>query len=156
LRLKGYSIPVEVTYDQLDIGRRIGFGACSTVNVATHVDTGTPYAVKMFNVYDDAQADQLAQEIQILAGIQCDALMSLKGAFHHEGKTSCKDGSNDRSGHFTASQTPFNSQYAAYTMHSLITDPSYVHARYHKGALVSLLIIWIAGPWSLSWIPPSL
>ena len=39
----------------------------------------------MFNVYDDHQARQLFKEISVLATVQCDALVAMKGAFHNEG-----------------------------------------------------------------------
>ena len=47
--------------------------------------TGETYAVKMFNVYDQAQATQLHKEISLLTRVECDALITLKGAFHDEG-----------------------------------------------------------------------
>lgn len=67
------------------MGRRIGQGACSSVNLATHKRTGEVFAVKMFNVYDQAQATQLHKEISLLTRVECDALITLKGAFHDEG-----------------------------------------------------------------------
>lgn len=39
----------------------------------------------MFNVHDKGQASQLYNEILLLTNFQCDALISLKGAFHDEG-----------------------------------------------------------------------
>lgn len=78
---------MEVTFSELSMGNVIGQGACSSVNVAVHKDTGVPYAVKMFNVYDESQASQLFKEISMLSSVQdCDALISLKGAFHQEGQ----------------------------------------------------------------------
>jgi hypothetical protein len=48
---------------------------------------GQHYAVKFFNIYDEAQADQLLREVTMLFTVQdCDALMTLKGAFHDEGR----------------------------------------------------------------------
>lgn len=44
---------MEVTYGDLIMGRRIGQGACSSVNMARHLETGEMFAVKMFNVYDE-------------------------------------------------------------------------------------------------------
>ena len=40
----------------------------------------------MFDVYDTNQASQLYTEICLLVSFQCDALISLKGAFHDQGK----------------------------------------------------------------------
>lgn len=53
--------------------------------MARHRRTGEVYAIKMFNVYDKGQASQLYNEILLLTSFQCDALISLKGAFHDEG-----------------------------------------------------------------------
>jgi mitogen-activated protein kinase kinase 1 len=78
---------MEVRLSDLLFGSRIGQGACSTVSVAKHKQSGELYAVKMFNVYDRAQAAQLQKEIALLTRIKdCDALISLKGAFHTDGK----------------------------------------------------------------------
>lgn len=74
-----------MSFDDLILGNRIGQGACSSVNIARHKRTGEVYAIKMFNVYDKAQASQLYNEISMLANFQCDALITLKGAFHDEG-----------------------------------------------------------------------
>lgn len=46
-------IQMEVTCSELIMDRRIGQGACSTVNMARHIKTGEIFAVKMFNVYDE-------------------------------------------------------------------------------------------------------
>lgn len=69
----------------LALGQRIGQGACSSVHRAKHRQTDEVYAVKMFNVYDDGQSRQLQREIAMLSTVQCDSLISLKGAFHDEG-----------------------------------------------------------------------
>jgi serine/threonine protein kinase len=39
----------------LQFGRQIGKGACSTVKIAHHRKTGENYAVKMFNIYDEVR-----------------------------------------------------------------------------------------------------
>ncbi len=78
-------IQLEVSITDLVFGSKIGQGACSTVKIATHKRTGERYAVKMFNVYDEKQAQQLYNEILLLTSFQCDALIGLKGAFHDEG-----------------------------------------------------------------------
>lgn len=56
------------------------------MNVAKHRRTKEPFAIKMFNIYDRAQASQLYNEILLLTSFQCDALISLKGAFHDQGQ----------------------------------------------------------------------
>ena len=76
---------LEVAISDLILGNRIGQGACSSVNMARHRITGEVFAIKMFNVYDKGQASQLYNEILLLTSFQCDALITLKGAFHDEG-----------------------------------------------------------------------
>lgn len=76
---------MEVAYSDLVMGERIGQGACSSVNLARHRVTGEIYAIKLFNVSDQTQASQLYNEILLLTGFQCDALIALKGAFHDQG-----------------------------------------------------------------------
>ena len=49
---------MEVTYSDLIMGKRIGQGACSCVNMAKHSETGEMFAVKMFNVYDEVRKHQ--------------------------------------------------------------------------------------------------
>mmetsp|Transcript_18518 Transcript_18518/g.31006 ORF Transcript_18518/g.31006 Transcript_18518/m.31006 type:complete len:549 (-) Transcript_18518:56-1702(-) len=85
MRLYGEDIQLEVSFHDLELGKRIGQGACSSVNLAQHKRTGETFAIKMFNVYDKGQASQLYNEILLLTSFQCDALISLKGAFHDEG-----------------------------------------------------------------------
>lgn len=76
---------MEVNFSDLILGDRLGQGACSAVNLARHRRTGEKFAIKMFNTYDKGQASQLFNEILLLTSFQCDALISLKGAFHDEG-----------------------------------------------------------------------
>mmetsp|Transcript_7170 Transcript_7170/g.7265 ORF Transcript_7170/g.7265 Transcript_7170/m.7265 type:complete len:95 (-) Transcript_7170:12-296(-) len=59
MRIFGVDFNMEVTYSELIMGRKIGQGACSTVNMARHVHTGAIFAVKMFNIYDESQSRQL-------------------------------------------------------------------------------------------------
>ena len=67
------------------MGKRIGQGACSSVQLATHSETGEMYAVKVFNSFDEGQKRQLQNEMQLITRMECDALISLKGAYHDEG-----------------------------------------------------------------------
>jgi hypothetical protein len=88
LRVQGEEITFSdgVLYEDLKFGKRIGQGACSAVCLATHRYSKLKYAVKMFNIYDQRQADQLKKEIFLLTNLdQCDALISFCGAFHNEG-----------------------------------------------------------------------
>jgi serine/threonine protein kinase len=74
-----------VQFTDLVIGGMLGKGACSSVYQAQHRKSHEKFAVKVFNVYDRAQASQLYNEILLLTSFQCDALISLKGAFHDHG-----------------------------------------------------------------------
>eukprot|EP01031_Cornospumella_fuschlensis_P032545 gene32545-39351_t len=85
MRLYGEEVEMEVSFNDLILGRRIGQGACSSVNLAQHRRTGETYAIKLFNIYDRGQASQLYNEILLLTSFSCDALISLKGAFHDSG-----------------------------------------------------------------------
>lgn len=85
MRLHGEVVYAEVSFQDLDIKERIGQGACSSVYRCTHHKTNDNYAVKMFNVLDDYQAKQLLQEIAILSTVNCETLITMKGAFHNEG-----------------------------------------------------------------------
>lgn len=76
---------MDVSYNELLLGERLGSGACSTVNIAKHKKTSELFAVKLFNINDKDQASQLYREIKLLASVECDCLISLKGAFHDQG-----------------------------------------------------------------------
>ena len=47
---------MEVVFSDLIMGRRIGQGACSSVNIAKHRTSGEKYAVKLFNIYDEVRS----------------------------------------------------------------------------------------------------
>ena len=81
----GEQISMEVFYTDVILGKKIGQGACSSVNLAHHRRTNEIYAIKMFNTFDKEQASQLQNELKLLISFQCDALISLKGVFHDEG-----------------------------------------------------------------------
>ena len=66
LRIQGNDVPLPVGHNDLIIGSTIGQGSCSNVNIAVHRTTGVKYAVKMFNIYDHRQAEQLKKEGKIL------------------------------------------------------------------------------------------
>eukprot|EP01038_Epipyxis_sp_PR26KG_P016953 gene16953-23279_t len=85
MNLNGEDLQMEVCFSDLIMGKGIGRGACSTVNVAHHKKSNEFFAVKRFNVMDRKQATQLYNEICLLASFQCDALISLKGAFYDNG-----------------------------------------------------------------------
>ena len=76
----------EVKYKDLTIGRRIGRGACSTVNIAENESTGIPYAIKMFNVMDREKKSQMLEEVKFLHRLnnECDSIVGMKGLFYIE------------------------------------------------------------------------
>ncbi len=64
----------------------MGQGACSTVYLARHRDTGDCFALKMFNVYDRSRRGQLLKEIKTLANVHdCDSLINFYGTFLKDG-----------------------------------------------------------------------
>lgn len=85
LRIDGEHIDMEVCLSDLLIDKKIGQGACSTVNMAIHRRTGKCYAIKMFNIFNKSQRSQLFNEIHLLKDVQCEALVLFCGAFHTEG-----------------------------------------------------------------------
>ncbi len=85
MRIFGEEVVMDVTYADLLIGRRIGQGACSAVHVAEHERSGQLFAVKMFNAFDKEQRSQMIKEIKILTEVDCDCVVPIKGAWHHEG-----------------------------------------------------------------------
>lgn len=85
LRVDGEQIQLNVNYDDLIMGKRIGQGACSSVNRARHRETNELYAVKLFNLYDKSQRAQMLKEIAMLLGIDCPTLIKLQGVYHVDG-----------------------------------------------------------------------
>ena len=59
-------LQMEVTYSDLIMGKRIGQGACSSVNMARHSETGEMFAVKMFNVYDEVHNNECCHPLSAL------------------------------------------------------------------------------------------
>lgn len=85
-RIEGEEINMEVLPDDIEIGERLGQGACSTVYLARHRDTGDRFALKMFNVYDRSRRGQLLKEIKTLANVHdCDSLINFYGTFLKDG-----------------------------------------------------------------------
>lgn len=85
-RMCGEELKMAVTYSDLIIGKRIGQGACSAVHLAEHEKTGEMYAVKMFNVFDKGQRSQMTKEIKVLTELDCEAIISYRGAWYSEGR----------------------------------------------------------------------
>lgn len=85
LRVDGHNVELKVRYEDLIVGKRVGQGACSSVNRAKHKITGEMYAVKLFNVYDKSQRSQMLKEISMLLEIDCPSLIKLLGVFHSDG-----------------------------------------------------------------------
>ena len=78
-----------VSYHDLQILNKIGFGSCSAVRLAVHRVSGKKYAVKVFNVNNLIQAEQLKKEVIVLASLpDSNALMTLQGLHHLEGSVS--------------------------------------------------------------------
>lgn len=86
MRLFGEEVPMEVSYDELNMGERIGAGACSSVHVATHIQTGAKYAVKMFNAFDSSQTSQLRKELIALVKVDCESIVRIQGAWHKDSR----------------------------------------------------------------------
>ena len=63
----------------------LGSGACSVVRLARGVADGRLYAVKVFNVFEDAKRHQLVKEVRTLFALNCEALVSFHGAYLDDG-----------------------------------------------------------------------
>ena len=85
LRIRGRSLTMEVRQGDLVMGKRIGVGACSSVHMAQHKESGEMSAVKMFNVYDSDRKKQLQKELSVLLEFNCDSLVSFFGVSYNEG-----------------------------------------------------------------------
>lgn len=85
IRVDGHYLEGSVLRSDIEIGRRIGSGACSFVHIARHRKNDERYAVKYFNIYDRERREQLGRELSILVDVRCDALISFHGAFHVDG-----------------------------------------------------------------------
>lgn len=85
MRIDGEEVEMSVLPADIDIGKCLGQGACSKVFLATHMATGQPFALKMFNVFDRTRRRQLEKEIKMLASLSCDALINFYGAFLKDG-----------------------------------------------------------------------
>ena len=50
IRVDGHYLEGSVLRSDIEIGKRIGSGACSFVHIARHKSNGEKYAVKYFNI----------------------------------------------------------------------------------------------------------
>ena len=72
-------------YDELEMGDIIGRGASSVVIHGIHAPTGTPLALKVINLFDRSQREQLIREIVTLYDAECPNLIRFYGAFYRDG-----------------------------------------------------------------------
>ena len=76
-RILGRDIPMEVSFDDLIVGARIGRGACSSVHVATHRTTRQNFAVKV------RQSGQSYPPVHPIASKSLPRVPNEQNAFHH-------------------------------------------------------------------------
>lgn len=133
LRFEGQNIEMSATMKDLMIGERLGQGACSSVHLATHKLTGQSFAVKMFNVFDKSQANQLLKEITVLLSNNCEALIDLKGAFHNDGSIGVVLEYMDRGSldNILHGQTSVTEEALAAIVYQICWGLNYLHAN-HK------------------------
>jgi mitogen-activated protein kinase kinase 3 len=77
-----------VNPDELTVGEVIGRGASSYVQQAKHIPSGTMLALKVVNMFDKGNRDQLMREIECLYDASCPALVRFFGAFYRDGTIS--------------------------------------------------------------------
>jgi mitogen-activated protein kinase kinase 3 len=73
---------------ELVIGEIIGRGASSYVQQARHGPTGTMLALKVVNMFEKGNRDQLMREIECLYDASCPSLVRFFGAFYRDGTIS--------------------------------------------------------------------
>ena len=78
----------EIDPDKLILGKELGRGASSYVQLVTEKDTERRLALKVMNVFDKNMRSQLLREFNLLFHCDCDALVKFHGAFYKEGKIS--------------------------------------------------------------------
>lgn len=84
----GAGQPSGVSFDDLDIERKLGSGASASVYLAKHKLTGQRYALKCISLYEKGVRDQLIAELNTLYAAECDALVGFYGATYREGASS--------------------------------------------------------------------
>jgi len=71
--------------EDLDIGRKLGRGACGFVYEALHKPSGRKVAIKTINVHDKPRRQQLVNDLRSLVGHNCPFLVQFYGAMYEEG-----------------------------------------------------------------------
>ena len=81
MRFEGATVGEGGLVKQLEMGRKLGSGACSSVVLARHTTTGQEFAIKIFSVFDRKKRVQLITELGVLCQIDCDSLIQFYGAY---------------------------------------------------------------------------
>ena len=81
VRFEGKTVGDAGLCTQLEIGHKLGNGACSSVVYARHVTTGQAFAIKLFSVFDRARRAQFITELGMLVNIDCDSLIKFHSAY---------------------------------------------------------------------------
>ena len=76
---------VQVSFDDLELERRLGQGASACVYLARHKRTGRRFALKAFALHDDSCRSQLLTELAALYAADSDAICACHGATYREG-----------------------------------------------------------------------
>jgi len=75
-----------VSFDDIELVKKLGAGCSSVVQLARHKRTGALYALKLINLFDKGVRDMLLQELKALFTADCEALISFHGATYREGQ----------------------------------------------------------------------
>ena len=76
---------VHVSFDDLELERRLGQGASACVYLARHKRSGRRFALKAFALHDDSCRSQLLTELAALYAADSDAICACHGATYREG-----------------------------------------------------------------------
>ncbi|KAH8099218.1 MAP kinase kinase [Aureococcus anophagefferens] len=90
LTVDGASLPEggrgSLRREDIELEGVLGSGACSVVRLARdRRDRDRRYAVKIFNVFEEAKRHQLVKEVRMLFELDCCALVSFHGAYLDDG-----------------------------------------------------------------------
>lgn len=82
----GEAMAGAVSFEDIEIVKKLGAGCSSVVQLARHKVTGELYALKCINLFDKGVRDMLLTELSTLFKSDCEALIDFHGATYREGQ----------------------------------------------------------------------
>lgn len=96
---EGETMAGAISFDDVEVIKKLGAGCSSVVQLARHKLTGELYALKCINLFDKGVRDMLLAELSTLFKSDCEALIDFYGATYREGEPT-------RVGHFLPTTLP--------------------------------------------------